>query len=106
VAEPTSGNGGNGGWSTREVLIRVDGKVDTLTQTVAAKHAHYDVEVALLKARSDELERSEREVHAELDAVTDKLNALSTRQNIAAGALALIVALSPLIWILVNKLVN
>jgi hypothetical protein len=49
-AEPQGSNG----FTTKEMLIRIDGKVDQLNATMAAKHAHYDVELALLKARDEE----------------------------------------------------
>ena len=88
------------------MLVRIDAKVDSLTQSVAAKHAHYDVEIALLKARADEREREDRDKSAEIELTQARLNALATRQNIAAGAIALVVFLAPVLWILVNKLVN
>jgi hypothetical protein len=97
---------GNGSFSQKEMLVRIDSKVDSLMQTVAAKHAHYDVEIALLKARADERERNEQQTAEEIEAAKERLGALNTRQNIAAGALAFVIFMAPVLWILVNKLVN
>ena len=80
--------------------------MESLTQTVGAKHAVYDVEMALLKARMEERERVEREFAAKLEEAQDRTESIVTRQNIAAGAIALILFVSPAIWILVNKLVS
>lgn len=99
---PTNGNG----FTQKDMLVRIESKVESLTQTVAAKHAGYDVEIALLKARMDEREREDREQNAALEDAEERTRGIVTRQNIAAGAIAIIVFVSPLIWILVNRLVS
>lgn len=97
---------GNGAFSTKEMLVRIDSKVDSLTQTVAVKNAAYDVEIALLKARVAEVEQTERDQDRKLHENEERTGNVITRVNLAAGALGLIIFLSPLIWILINKLVG
>lgn len=97
---------GNGFFTQKEMLVRIDSKVDSLTQTVAVKNAYYDVEVALLKARADKLENASKELDEALDEARDRQESILTRINVAAGAVAIIVFLSPILWILANKYIG
>lgn len=93
-------------FTQKEMLVRLDSKVDALIQTVGSKNAYYDVELALLKARADKLEKTDDVVVKTVEETQKEQAAIRTRQNIAAGAIAVVVFLAPALWILVNKLVN
>lgn len=55
-------NGGGQSFSTKEMLIRVEGKIDA----ILSRQQNYDVELALLKARADQLDMQANDrVHAE-----------------------------------------
>jgi hypothetical protein len=88
------------------MLVRIDGKVDQLVNSVAQKNAWYDVEIALLKARAEKLEAEDKERDAEVIGVKERQDAILTRINVAVGAVGLIMFLSPVLWILVNKMVS
>lgn len=50
------------GFTAKEMWVRVDGKLDA----VLAKQSHYDIELALVKARVEEQEREARENRDEM----------------------------------------
>src|SRR3954471_7077514 len=83
--EPANGIG----FSTKEMLIRIDAKVDF----IGGKQSTYDVELALLKARQEVLERAgdaQEKRYEELRAGVDRVG---RKIAMAAGGLsALIVA--------------
>jgi hypothetical protein len=76
------------GWTQKEMLIRIDAKVDV----IAAKQNHLDVEIALLKARADELERMTRskveDVAVWRDEVRDEIKQVKEEQAIIGRKLA------------------
>ena len=96
---------GNGSFTQKEILVRLDSKVDSLIQTVASKNAWYDVQIALLQAGQDKLKVEAEERAKDLEATKAETSSIKTRQNIAAGAIAFIIFMAPVLWILVNKLV-
>lgn len=92
MSEPVNGNGG-GSFTQKEMLVRIDGKVDV----IAAKQQNYDVELALLKARVD---RNEHAVNATVnnsdgwrDEVRQEISGIKTQNAKIAGAVAACVVL-------------
>jgi hypothetical protein len=57
--EPANGSG----FTTKEMLVRMDGKLDH----VLNRQAGYDVELALLKARADEQEKTQSVIEMQLE---------------------------------------
>jgi ABC-type uncharacterized transport system ATPase component len=64
------------GFSTKEMLVRMDGKLDVM----AGKQTHYDVEQALLKARVEVQERTLRE-----HTIEEQKTAEAVRANLEAA---------------------
>jgi hypothetical protein len=58
--EPSNGSG----FTTKEMLVRMDGKLDH----VLSRQASYDVELALLKARADEQDKTQTVIETQLEA--------------------------------------
>ncbi len=72
------------GFSSKEMLVRIDAKVDV----IAAKQAHYDVELALLKERQRQLEVSSVENSATVEVVRAGQERLGKKIAWATGALS------------------
>jgi hypothetical protein len=76
------------GWTQKEMLVRIDAKVDV----IAAKQNHIDVEIALLKARADEIERQVavklNDSHEWRDEVRKEINTVKDEQNVIGRKLA------------------
>ena len=100
MAEET--NGANVSFTTKEMLVRMDGKLDVL----AARQTHYDVELALLKERQHQLEvvaasegtgkaqlaaelkEQRAKMDAEVAAIRDELSKVGRKLAYATGTIA------------------
>jgi hypothetical protein len=83
VDEPANGTG----FSTKEMLVRIDAKVDV----IAAKQAHYDVELALLKARQETQERIMAESARDYERLQSVVEGVGRKIAVATGALSAII---------------
>ena len=103
MADETMPNGGPN-YTTRDLLARIEGKLDV----VASKQQYAEVELALLKARVDEVEKdvtdTERhsydwreEVRKRMDHIDMQAEDVRARQKATAYIVAAIVTLSTVI---------
>ena len=121
-SEPTPANGTS--FSTKEMLVRLDGKLDV----VLNKQNHYDVELALLKARVEEHERNNKEALSHMrvtveertedsskwrDEVRDRIDAIDeaaedvrAKQKATAYIVGAIVTLSTVITPIVLSIIS
>ena len=97
------------GFTNKEMWVRVDGKLDV----VIAKQNHYDVELALLKARQDEYDRAtsggenwRKEVRERIDHIDAQAEDVRTKQKVTAYLVAAVVTISTVVTPVVLKLVG
>ena len=99
----------NGGFTTKEMLVRMDGKLDVL----AANQQHTDIELAMLKERVRQVEDRAKtegrdseawraEVRGEMSEAKNEAALLGRKMAYATGTVATLVVLVDLLvpWIL------
>jgi hypothetical protein len=99
----------NGGFTTKEMLVRMDGKLDVL----AANQQHTDIELAMLKERVRQVEDREKadgrdseawraEVRAELVSAKNESALLGRKLAYATGTVGALVFIANFLvpWIL------
>lgn len=100
VEEPANGNG----FTQKEMLVRLDGKLDI----IAGKQQHYDVELALLRARQDETEKDvktlkedndnwQNEVRSRIEGLSAEQGTIGSRQKATAYIVAAVVIVTNIV---------
>lgn len=93
MAEPTNG------FTTKEMLVRIDGKLDAALARIAA----LELKQGIHEARPYHSEATQDELNEKLDGLAKDNKGLNKRVNYAAGAIAFIVAAGPFVFYLLHN---